>query len=257
MNSPRCALRTNSPTRRRRDEAEKAHQGRDVEQQEEQHLKGGEVPVESTSDAASTRSLRLRSDRAAAAGGSGGLLELPWESGHSSRRVAVGEQIPDGHLPSRLPQACRQLRDQDRMPAMVGEDVVPSQRGVEHLPADRQDLLGARFHAPLRRRVRSPALRSCSPGRGATRVLLRLRPGVGSSRERSGRRLRSILPDTGLQDELLDQEDSRRDRRRGKLSRQALLVTRAAHSAGAGATTGISPSRTDGAATKATSSSFW
>ena len=37
----------------------------------------------------------------------------------------------------------------------------------------------------------------------------------------------------------------------------SVAVTRAAHSAGAGATTEISPSQTEGAATKATSVSFW
>ena len=65
--------------------------------------------------------------------------------GHLPCSVAVGEQCPDGHHPSRRPQALRQPRDDDRVPTMVSENIVPPQRAVEHVPADRQHFRRARF----------------------------------------------------------------------------------------------------------------
>ena len=59
------------------------------------------------------------------------------------------EQRPDGHQPSCRPQALRQSRDDDRVPTMVSEHIVPSQRVLEHVPADRQHFLRSRLHVRI------------------------------------------------------------------------------------------------------------
>ena len=90
---------------------------------------------------------------------------------------------------------------------------------------------------------------SCALG-GARRSPFR------SSSDRSGKHLRSIFPDTGCVTNFSTRNILVGTEGAGScLARVA--VTRAAHSAGAGATTEISPANIEGAMTKATSASFW
>ena len=70
---------------------------------------------------------------------------MPWQSGDSLCGVVVAEQVPHAHLPPRGPQAGCQLRDQDRVSAMLGKGIVPAQGRVDHVPADGQDFIAVRL----------------------------------------------------------------------------------------------------------------
>ena len=143
----------------------------------------------------------------------------PRAGGHLPRRVAVPEEIPDLHRPSRGLEALRQARDGDRVSASPGESVVRSQRIRKDRPADRERFLAR--EGPIGIGVRWPAtpvLRVRRSGQG-------FRAGAGGFRSRLARGSREPreapavdLSRDRLQDEPVDEEDPGRDRRPGKLA---------------------------------------
>ena len=143
----------------------------------------------------------------------------PRAAGHLPCRVAVPEEIPDLHRPSRGLEALRQPRHGDRVAACPGEAVVRSQRTREDRPADRQGFLarggqaGIGVPRPARPVLRlRRAVRGFRTGAGGFRS--RLARGARDSREAPAVDLRRGR----LQDEPVHEEDPGRDRRRGKLA---------------------------------------
>ena len=77
----------------------------------------------------------------------------PRAVGYLSSSVAVTEQRPHRHRPSRSLQLPRQARDDDRVPASLSESIVQSDGRLEHGPADRQHFLDTQDPGPRRRQA--------------------------------------------------------------------------------------------------------
>ena len=117
-------------------EAQEADQQWGVQHQQEQELQGGEM---SDGEHQCCCLIALRAASARLGGGRddlAGLLKLLRALSHLSHCVATTEERPDRYRPSCGPQSLRQLRDEDRVPAMVGEGIVPSQCGAKQITAD-------------------------------------------------------------------------------------------------------------------------
>ena len=124
---------------------EEGHQARGIQENCEQDLQGGEVSdgEHLCRGLIALGVVLIGSHRA---GSNGVLPECSRAAGHFSCSVAVTEQRPDRHHPSRSLQSLRQARDEDRMATSLNEPIIQSQLRLEHGPADRQHFLAVRVH---------------------------------------------------------------------------------------------------------------
>ena len=134
MNSQRLAVVKNVPTSTKLRATEEGHQGRGIQEHREEDLQGGEVSdgEHLCRGLIALGAVLVAISRAAAAAWS--LLEHSRAAGHLSCSVAVTEQRPDRHRPSRGLQLLRQARDEDRVPAGLSESIVQSQAASRTRP---------------------------------------------------------------------------------------------------------------------------